>query len=195
MDTFSKAISHIMKSEVGPWWDENHPACLTGSIATRDDRRATGYVNDLNDRGGITKFGVAKASNPDLSITTLTYDAAKRVYYKKYWLAGDCADIALFAPKLAMLHFDGCVNHGIGRASKIIQEAVGASIDGDIGPKSLEAIKRACGASGGELKVCERVAQLRRQLYQQIVRRDASQQRFLNGWTNRIDEVLAFVKE
>ena len=195
MDTFSKAINHIMKSEVGTWFDANHPACKSGSIATKDDRRATGYVNDINDRGGITKFGIAKASNPDLSITTLTYDAAKRVYYKNYWLAGDCADIALFAPKLAMLHFDGCVNHGIGRASKIVQEAVGATIDGDIGPKSLEAIKRACGASGGELKVCERVAQLRRQFYQQIVRRDASQQRFLNGWLNRIDDVLAFVKD
>ena len=195
MDTFSKAILHIMKSEVGPWFDANHPACLTGSIATRDDRRATGYVNDINDRGGITKFGIAKNANPDLSITTLTYDAAKRVYFKKYWLAGDCADIATFAPKLAMMHFDGCVNHGNGRASRLLQEAVGATIDGDIGPKSLEAIKRACGAPGGELKVCERVAQLRRQFYQQIVRRDAGQQRFLNGWMKRIDEVLAFVKD
>ena len=194
MDTFSKAISHIMKSEVGPWWDENHPACLTGSIATRDDRRATGYVNDLNDRGGITKFGVAKASNPDLSITTLTYDAAKRVYYKKYWLAGDCADIALFAPKLAMLHFDGCVNHGIGRASKIIQEAVGASIDGDIGPKTLEAIKIACAASGGELAVCEKVLLLRKNFYLRIVERNASQKKFLNGWLARISDVEKFIK-
>ena len=195
MDTFSKAISHIMQSEVGPWFDENHPACLSGSIATRDDRRATGYVNDPDDTGGETKFGVAKNANPELNITKLTWDAAKRVYFKKYWLAGDCADIATFAPKLAMLHFDGCVNHGNGRASKIIQEAVGATIDGDIGPRTLEAIKRACGASGGELKVCEKVAQLRRQFYQQIVRRDASQQRFLNGWMKRIDEVLAFVKD
>ena len=184
-----------MKSEVGPWFDENHPACKSGSIATRDDRRATGYVNDINDRGGITKFGIAKNANPDLSITTLTYDAAKRVYYKKYWLAGDCADIATFAPKLAMLHFDGCVNHGNGRASKMLQEAVGATIDGDIGPKSLEAIKRACAAPGGELAVCEKVAQIRTSFYNAIVAAKPTQKKFLNGWMNRIREVLVMVKK
>jgi lysozyme family protein len=195
MDTFSKAINHVMLSEVGPWFDEDHQACKSGSIATRDDRKATGYVNDINDRGGITKFGIAKNANPDLSITTLTYDAAKRVYFKKYWLAGDCADIATFAPKLAMMHFDGCVNHGNGRASRLLQEAVGATIDGDIGPKSLEAIKRACGAPGGELKVCERVLMLRKNFYLRIVERNASQQKFLKGWLKRIDDVLAFVKD
>ena len=57
------------------------------------------------------------------------------------------------APKLAMMHFDGCVNHGNGRAARMLQEAVGATIDGDIGPKSLGAIKRACAAPGGELAV------------------------------------------
>ncbi len=194
MDTFSKAISHIMQSEVGPWFDENHPACKSGSIATRDDRRATGYVNDPDDTGGETKFGVAKNANPELNITKLTWDAAKRVYFKKYWLAGDCADIVSFAPKLAMLHFDGCVNHGNGRASKIIQEAVGATIDGDIGPKSLEAIKRACGAPGGELAVCAKVLMLRKSIYLKIVERNPSQKKFLNGWFNRISDVEKFLK-
>lgn len=194
MDTFSKSIPHIMKSEVGPWFDENHPACKSGSIATRDDRRATGYVNDPDDTGGETKFGVAKNANPELNIAKLTWDAAKRVYYKKYWLAGDCADIELFAPKLAMLHFDGCVNHGNGRAARMLQEAVGATIDGDIGPKSLEAIKRACGAPGGELKVCEKVLMLRKSFYLKIVEGNPSQKKFLNGWFNRISDVEKFLK-
>lgn len=195
MDTFPKAISHIIKHEVGPWFDENHPACKSGSIATKDDRRATGYVNDPADTGGETKFGVAKNANPELNITKMTYDAAKRVYYKKYWLAGDCADIALFAPKLAMLHFDGCVNHGNGRAARMLQEAVGATIDGDIGPKSLEAIKIACAAPGGELAVCEKVLMLRESFYLKIVERNPSQKKFLNGWLNRISDVEKFLQQ
>ena len=180
--SFEKSVFHIMKHEVGPWFDENHPASISGTVATVADRKATGYVNDPDDTGGETKFGVAKNANPELNIAKLTYAAAKRVYYKKYWLAGDCADIASFAPKLAMMHFDGCVNHGNGRAARMLQEAVGATIDGDIGPKSLEAIKRACAAPGGELAVCAKVLMLRKNFYLRIVERNPSQKKFLNGW-------------
>lgn len=182
--SFEKAVFHIMKSEVGPWFDESHSACLSGSIATKDDRKATGYVNDPDDTGGETKFGIAKNSNPELNIATLTWDAAKRIYYKKYWLAGDCADIATFAPKLAMIHFDGCVNHGNGRAARMLQEAVGASIDGDIGPKTLEAIKRM-----KEEQVIYFLLQIRRAFYLKIIERNASQARFLKGWINRLNEL------
>lgn len=182
MDCFEKAINHVMLSEVGPWFDENHPACKSGSIATRDDRRATGYVNDINDRGGITKFGIAKNANPDLSITTLTYDAAKRVYYKKYWLAGDCADIATFAPKLAMMHFDGCVNHGNGRAARMLQEAVGATIDGDVGPKTIQAVR-----SANEAVVLAKMLEIRRRFFQSIVQSRPANGKFLNGWMIRCD--------
>lgn len=194
-DFFNKSVNYCMKHEVGPWFDENHPACISGTVATVADRKATGYVNDPDDTGGETKFGVAKNANPELNIAKLTWDAAKRVYYKKYWLAGDCADIASFAPKLAMLHFDGCVNHGNGRAARMLQEAVGATIDGDIGPKSLEAIKRACAATGGELAVCEKVAQIRTSFYNAIVAAKPTQKKFLNGWMNRIREVLVMVKK
>lgn len=188
-DFFNKSVNYCMKHEVGPWFDENHPACISGTVATVADRKATGYVNDPDDTGGETKFGVAKNANPELNIAKLTWDAAKRVYYKKYWLAGDCADIATFAPKLAMMHFDGCVNHGNGRAARMLQEAVGATIDGDIGPKSLEAIKIACAAPGGELAVCAKVLMLRKSFYLKIVERNPSQMKFLKGWMNRLNDL------
>ena len=71
-----------------------------------------------------------------------------------------------------MMHFDGCVNHGNGRASRLLQEAVGATIDGDIGPKTLESIKIACAAPGGELAVCAKVLMLRKNFYLRIVERN-----------------------
>lgn len=193
-ESFLKSVNHAMLSEVGPFWNESYPAVTSGVLVTPQDRKMTGYVNDPDDTGGETKFGIAKNANPELDIAKLTWDAAKRVYYKKYWVAGDCDKITVFAPRLAMLHFDGVVNHGDGRASKMLQEAVGAPIDGDIGPKTLEAIKRACAAPGGELAVCEKVAKIRVSFYNTIVANKPSQKKFLNGWLARINNVLAFVK-
>lgn len=192
--SFLLSINHVMLSEVGPFWDENYPAVISGKMVTDKDKKMSGYVNDPDDTGGETKFGIAKSANPELNIATLTWDAAKRIYYKKYWLAGDCADIATFAPRLAMIHFDGCVNHGNGRAARILQEAVGAAIDGDIGPNSLQAIKRACAAPGGEMAVCQKVANIRISFYNSIVANKPTQKKFLNGWLSRINNVLAFIK-
>jgi lysozyme family protein len=193
-ESYLKSVNHAMKYEVGPFWDERHPACASGSVKTAAERKATGYVNDPDDTGGETKFGVAKNANPDLNITTLTWDAAKRVYYRKYWLAGNCDDISVFAPKLAIMHFDSCVNHGIGRAARMLQEAVGATIDGDVGPKTLELVKKACAGSGGELAVCDKVATIRVSFYNAIVANKPSQKKFLNGWLARISDIRSFVK-
>ena len=44
-----------------------------------------GYVNDPNDLGGETNFGVSKKAYPDLDIKNLTRDEAKEIYRKDYW--------------------------------------------------------------------------------------------------------------
>jgi lysozyme family protein len=178
---FNKAISHCMLYEVGGFWNEAHPAVAPGSIATAADRKAVGYVNDPADRGGETKFGVAKNGNPGLNITRLTWAQAKQVYYDKYWVAGKCH---LLPAKIAIIHFDGCVNHGPGRAAKFLQEALGVTVDGAIGPKTLEKIKGA-----KEEEIVQHIARIRRSFYQGIVNRDKSQAKFLNGWLRRINEV------
>jgi lysozyme family protein len=45
-----------------------------------------GYVNDPQDPGGETNFGVAKRSHPDVDIKNLTKDGAKEIYYQDYWI-------------------------------------------------------------------------------------------------------------
>jgi lysozyme family protein len=182
---YEAALDHAMLYEVGGFWNLETPGVREGLIKTAAQRRAVGYVNDPLDRGGETKYGVAKNANMDLNITELDWDATKRVYFKRYWLAGDCQHLP---SRLAVLHFDGCVNHGVGRAAKFLQRAVNATADGDIGPATLRAV-----ASKNEMETCASICDQREAFYRTIVRNNPSQGRFLNGWLRRINEMRAFV--
>lgn len=97
-----------------------------------------GYVNNPNDPGGETNFGISKRSYPSLDIANLTADQASDIYYTDYWLAGDCNAIPF---PLSAYHFDTCVNQGVSAANKILQETVGVPQDGVIGPVTLAAIQ------------------------------------------------------
>ena len=192
LDPFEVAVDHAMLYEVGSHWDACAPGVQDGRISTPQERRACGYVNDPLDRGGETKFGVARNANPDIDIMALTWDGAKRIYFRRYWLASNSDDLSLYAPRLAILHFDGAVNHGPGRAARFLQRAVGAEEDGDVGPATLEAVEAAVGADG-EMSVCLRICDLREEFYRAIAARNPSQGRFLRGWLNRINAARALV--
>lgn len=189
MELFDFAINKLMLYEVGKHWNLNHPAVANGLINTADNRKAVGYVNDPLDNGGETKFGVAQSANPELNIKSLSWDAAKRVYFRKYWLASSADDVSLIAPKVSLIHFDGAVNHGVGRASKMLQQALGVIPDGDIGPKTLNALR----GIDPDI-VCSRLATIRRAFYNGIVAANPSQKRFINGWMARINEVESYAK-
>jgi len=189
MATYSKAfehaVSHSMFYEVGGFWREDHPAVARGLIDTAANRRAVGYVNDPLDRGGETKFGVAKNANTDLNITTLTWEQAKAAYYVRYWLAGKCDRLPA---RIAVLHFDGCVNHGVARANKFLQRSVGVNPDGVVG-----AITIAKAAAANEMQVLGSICTQREQFYRAIVAKNPGQARFLKGWLTRITEMRAYV--
>lgn len=187
---FDAAVNHAMLYEVGGHWNLDTPGVREGLIGTKGQRKAVGYVNDPLDMGGETKFGVAKNANPDLNISTLTWDAAKRVYERRYWMASNSDDIdgGCMMPRLAVLHFDGAVNHGVGRAAKFLQRAVGATPDGDVGPATLAKV-----AAGDELTICHSICDQREKFYRDIVANKPAQARFLNGWLRRITEMRAFV--
>jgi len=196
MDCFTHALNHAMRYEVGAFWDPNHPAVETGDISTARNQRACGFVDDPLDNGGETKFGVAQNGNPDLNIKALTWQQAQEVYYDRYWRPGGCDQLAEFAPFLAALHFDGCINHGVKRASQFLQEVVGAEPDGRVGDQTLSAV---CDAvqHRGEAQVCHGLCDRRERFYKEIVWRKPAQGRFLNGWMRRITEMrqLSTVEE
>lgn len=183
-EAFNKAVDHAMLYEVGGFWKLT-PEVEAGLIGTKEQRRACGYVNDPDDAGGETKFGVAKNGNPDLDITNLTWDQAKEVYFKRYWLTGSCDKLPA---RIAVLHFDGCVNHGVGRANKFLQKAAGVTQDGVIGPKTISAI-----SALNEFDVCKNICNSREHFYRNIVEDKPTQVKFLAGWLRRINEMRQFV--
>lgn len=191
MATYSKAfedaVSHAMLYEVGGFWNVNHPAVAPGLINNAANRKAVGYVNDPDDAGGETKFGVAKNANTDLNISRLTWEQAKAVYYTRYWIAGKCDQLP---PRMAVLHFDGCVNHGIARANKFLQQAAGVTADGIIGPITLAKIKTL-----PIMPLLSSVCDQRVQYYKAIVASKPSQAKYLNGWLRRITEMRAYVTD
>jgi len=177
---FEYAVNHAMIYEVGGWWKLT-PDVEAGKISTPQQRRNVGYVNDPVDRGGETKFGVAKNANPELNITTLTWAQAKDVYYRKYWLAGRCDQLPF---RVAILHFDGCVNFGVARANRFLQNAVGVTPDGIIGPATLGKVRML-----DEIKICNNICNQRDTFYRNIVAKRPEQNRFLNGWLRRNNEM------
>ena len=176
---FERAVDHAMKYEVGAFWNQNAPGVADGT-----GLKACGYVNDPADAGGETKFGISKRANPTVNIRSLTWAGAKDIYYHSYWIPGKCDRLS--AP-IALIHFDGCVNHGVGTAAKHLQAALGVTADGDIGPKTLTAARTA-----DYTHVCNSIADQRVEFYKRIVARNPSQSRFIKGWLRRISELRAY---
>jgi len=183
---FERAVAHAMIYEVGAHFNPADKDTIAGLIDTRERRKKSGYVNDPVDAGGETKYGVAKSGNPKTDITNLTWAEAKQIYFDKYWIAGGCH---LLEPRTAILHFDGCVNHGVGRASKFLQEVIGAGQDGQVGPNTAKLAN-----AMNERDVCRLLANRREKFYRDIVAARPSQARFINGWMRRINEMRDFVQ-
>ena len=141
-----------------------------------------GYVNDPDDPGGETNFGIAKRSHPDVDIANLTKDGAKEIYKEQYWDKNKVEDLPA---DLRHIYFDMCVNQGKGRAVKILQRAANAKgadlvVDGGMGPKTIAAM------DGVEL---QRVRAYRVKYYADLVTRKPDLEKFYFGWFRRALEV------
>lgn len=185
-NAFETAINHAMLYEVGGGWKIT-PDVEQGLISTPQQRKAVGYVNDPDDTGGETKFGVAKNANPDTNITNLTWPQAKAIYYAKYWLAGACDKLS---ERVGILHLDGCINHGVGKASKFLQKALLLTEDGKIGAITINKANLA-----DQVVLCNAICDNREQFYKDIVANKPTQEKFLAGWLRRIKEMRDFTTD
>jgi lysozyme family protein len=184
---FLSAINKAMEFEVGGFWDLNKPGAKEGWVDTKEHRQACGYVNDPNDSGGETKYGIAKNANPSTDITHLDWEGAKAIYYTSYWLNSKCDKMN---GRLAALNFDGAIQHGSATAAKFIQRAIGVVDDGVIGPVTLASL-----ATKDPFVICNAVCDQRVKYYNNIVINNPSQQKYLAGWLRRVAEMRAFVTD
>lgn len=105
-----------------------------------------GFVNHSDDPGGMTNLGCTKAvweeycGHPvtEKAMRALTPADVAPLYKRKYW---DKVKADELPAGIDYCVFDTAINSGPGRAIKLLQGVVGVDQDGDIGPKTLAAVK------------------------------------------------------
>jgi lysozyme family protein len=138
------------------------------------------------DKGGPTRYGITQAvydtyrTDKGLATQTvknITISEVQDIYYSGYWVPAKCQSMP---GKLSVAVFDTTVNSGKSRSIKILQQAIGATVDGIIGKETLQKLK-----SLDEVKVANKYIDTREAFYYAIVDHDSSQDVFLNGWLRR----------
>jgi len=137
-----------------------------------------GYVNDPDDAGGETKFGISKRAYPSIDIKSLTRDEAKAIYKHDYWDRCRCDDIDNI--NVASSIFDFGVNAGVRMSCKLAQAVSGAVVDGVIGNNSVTLIN----SLDSELFLSKfALAKITR--YAEICKRNPKNRKFFYGWVKR----------
>lgn len=113
-----------------------------------------GWVNNPKDPGGATYRGITQAvydayrdsiGATRQSVRLMSDDELYVIYRQRYWngIAGD--ELAL---GLDYAVFDFAVNSGVARAARTLQGLVAVAADGNIGPKTLQAVAVHCATYG-----------------------------------------------
>ncbi len=148
-----------------------------------------GFSDDPYDPGGPTNFGITLKTYANFVGTTLDASSHARlvaqlraipqenvrtIYRQRYWQPAGCEALP---SGLDLFHFDAAVNHGVGGALRLLQQALGVEADGVIGPNTRRAIDTA-----DPSQVIERYAALRERRYRAL----PHFWRFGRGWLNRV---------
>lgn len=142
-------------------------------------------MNNPKDPGGRTNLGVTQKvweewvghAVDEAAMRALTPQDVAPLYKKNYWdkIKGDSLPAGV-----DYACFDLAVNSGVGRAAKLLQQAVGVSADGAIGPATLDAV-----ASQNPRDVATEVCDLRLKFLQSL----PTFATFGKGWSRRVAEV------
>lgn len=122
-----------------------------------------GYVNDPDDAGGETKYGISKRAFPNLDIKNLTLEQAKEIYESQYWTRAGCPWLKSY--ELATVVFDTAVNCGVGFAKSCLEKT--QDIDAYL--------------------------ELRKQRYFDVITKNPVNRKFRNGWANRVNQLAELV--
>lgn len=143
-----------------------------------------GYVNHPKDPGGATNMGIthktlaawrgSTVSRQD--VRDLTKKEASDIYRAKYWdsVLGD--DLPYGVDLMVM---DRAVHSGPRNSIKALQNALGVSVDGSLGPVSLGAAERCDKHKVVDLLYLNRLAFLKRLRHWKT---------FGKGWNRRMDK-------
>lgn len=151
-----------------------------------------GFVDHPNDPGGATNKGITHKTYADFldrpledvsELKNIPEEHVQKIYKTGYWdrIRGDELPAGV-----DFCIFDWAVNSGPGRAAKALQKAVGATVDGAIGPMTVAAVNAADAA-----KIIEDVTKEREEFYRSLRTFDT----FGKGWLRRNKETRDFALE
>jgi uncharacterized protein (TIGR02594 family) len=172
-DLFERALAHVLEMEGGYDDDPYDPGGPTNQGIT--------LAEYARDRGIDVTAGNLAALKAELK--AIPPATVRRLYRDRYWLAASCPDLP---PPLALFHFDAAVNQGVAGAARMLQQTVGADIDGEIGPLTLAAV-----AAQPVTQMLGLYAEIRRQRYRGL----GHFWRFGKGWLRRVDRTLELAQE
>jgi lysozyme family protein len=146
-----------------------------------------GFVNHPDDPGGMTNLGCTKRTweewvkHPvdEAAMRALTPRDVAPLYKKKYWDAVHGDDLPTGVDYLV---FDFAINAGPGRAAKTLQQALGVTADGAIGPATFRAVDKADAA-----ELVKEFSRVKEHFYKSLPAFD----KFGKGWLRRVAEVGA----
>ena len=122
-----------------------------------------GYVNDPDDPGGETKYGISKRAYPNEDIKNLTRERAEYLYKRDYWdIPG--FDLDNFPQDKAIVLFNVAVNMGVSKAKAF--------------------------AEAGDYKDC--IAAIREN-YRKIILRNPKMKKYEKGWENRTKDLESYL--
>lgn len=78
-----------------------------------------GYVNNPQDPGGETNYGIAKRWHPDLDIRNLTKEQAAEIYQREYWTTFMEQEVD---QRIANAALDTAVNQGPAIAKQLYEQ-------------------------------------------------------------------------
>jgi len=146
-----------------------------------------GYGNHPSDPGGPTNFGItihdyrkyAKPAATAAEVRAMTVGQAKAIYRSKYWNAMRCDELPAGVDYCI---FDYAVNSGTGRAPKVLQRVLGASVSGRMDDATVR-LARERDAKKLIASICDERLRFLKNLKTWPV--------FGNGWGRRVAEVRA----
>lgn len=130
--------------------------------------------DDVRDPGGLTRYGISQRAHPGVDVRNLTLAQAKQIYLERYWLP---LHADAMPEAVAVQVFDAAVNHGIKPAVRMLQRALGVTVDGIIGPQTLAAM-----TTTDDARFVARFAAERLMYYTDL----AGWEAFGRGWTRRV---------
>ncbi len=154
-----------------------------------------GLSDHALDRGGRTNLGITQATYNNWrtkqglmarKVDHITMDEVKAIYRRDYWDACKCDEMPWV---FAYPTFDAAVNSGPSRARKWLQQGLGVTADGIIGPATLAAAKAA------PMSKALDVVKARGDFVADLVKGNTSQAVFLKGWMRRLFDVVRKVVE